>query len=328
MISIFRSAKKTGIILVIALIVLVTSFWKSAASDRIYTVGILNVSTTHAQVVEGFKAGMTELGYIEGKDVRYIYSGIIEPNEQVMDTEIRKQLSQGMDLLVAVANISALQAKKSLDGTDIPILASACGKMMEIGLVKDLKHPEANLTGVQVADTMAKALEWLVTITPDAKKIYLPYNPADEISLINLVGLEAIAVQMGIDLVLDEVSSVEDAVAAIENLPEDFNAIFRIPSKTLDQRNIELSQAAIRRGLPTGAGLPMDEDVLITFGNDPFEIGRQTARLAHQIRQGARPSDLPVETSEVYLAINLRTAEKVGLNIPNDILLQAKRIIR
>jgi putative ABC transport system substrate-binding protein len=76
------------------------------------------------------------------------------------------------------------------------------------------------------------------------------------------------------------------------------------------------------------ACLPLDEAVLMTFSADLFEAGKQTARLADQIRQGKKPSELPVETCDATLTVNLKTAKKLGLHIPDDILLSAKTIIR
>ncbi|MBN1627861.1 MAG: hypothetical protein JW944_15180 [Deltaproteobacteria bacterium] len=129
-------------------------------------------------------------------------------------------------------------------------------------------------------------------------------------------------------LIILSVDSFEEAVAAIETLPEDIDFIYRIPSPTLDAENNEISRAAIKRRIPIGASLPQDESILMTFASDRFETGRQAARLAHQIRMGVKPSELPVETAEAFLTINLSTAEKIGLELPANILLQAKKIIR
>jgi len=319
------NAIKTSII---SVIVFLTAASSAYASAKILTIGIVNILPSHAAIVEGFKAGMTELGYVEGKDVKYIYNGVVKIDDRVMYDEARKLLSLHADMLLTVANGPAVQAKKAVAGTDIPVVAAAIGKVIEIGLVKDLKHPDGNLTGVRTADSAPKALEWLIAITPNARKIYLPYNPDEEVSVVNISGLNEIASKMGVELVLGKVHSVEEAVDAIENLPKDIDAIFRIPSGLLAPRNSELSKAAIRKGLPMGSSLPLDESVLITFGSEPFEIGRQTARLARQIHQGTKPADLPVETSDVFLTVNLKTAEKIGIKIPDNVLMQAKKIIR
>ena len=133
---------------------------------------------------------------------------------------------------------------------------------------------------------------------------------------------------MGIEIVPGDVHSVEEAVAAIESLPEDINAIYRIPSPTLDSRNNELSQAAIKRGLPMGSGLPLDEAVLLTLSTNLFDVGKQTARMADQVFLGTKPGDLPVESGEQTLVINLKTADAIGLHIPDSILQQADTVIR
>ena len=77
-----------------------------------------------------------------------------------------------------------------------------------------------------------------------------------------------------------------------------------------------------------GSGLPLDEAVLITYASDLFEIGKQAAQLARQVEQGTKPADLPVETAEFFLAVNLKTAEAIGLDIPDTVLRQADTVIR
>jgi putative ABC transport system substrate-binding protein len=271
---------------------------------------------------------MAELGYVEGKDVKYIYNGVIENETQIIDDEIKKLLSEGVDLLLTVANIPTVEAKKITEGTGTPVLGASCVAMEEIGLVKSRKYPGGNITGVQVTITAAKAFEWLTTIAPGIKRVYLPYNPDENVENMFLSELNKTASYLGVEIVLDKVHKFEEAISAIEDPSRDIDAVFIIPSHTLDQGKIELSQAAIKRTLPMGAALPLYDDAIVSFGSEPFEIGKQTARLAHQIRNGSSPSDLPVEAAEVFLTLNIGTAEKIGLEIPDDVLVQANRIIR
>jgi len=77
----------------------------------------------------------------------------------------------------------------------------------------------------------------------------------------------------------------------------------------------------------TCATLPLAKSVLITFASDFNETGKTAARLAHQIRIGIKPADIPFETAEVFLTVNAKTAEKIGVHIPDEILIQAHKII-
>jgi putative tryptophan/tyrosine transport system substrate-binding protein len=312
---------------VVSILMLLTIFGGCKTHEKPFTIGVLVDVSNFGTVIEGFKTGMAELGYVEGKNVKYIYDGILENNQNIIDAEIKKLLSQDVDLLLPVGNLLALRAKKVVEGTDMPVLFSTVSKPIESGLVSSLSHPGGNATGVTNTDSTTKALEFLKMITPGLKKVYLPYNPDDEISITCLPAVDKAASQLKIELVFHKVRSVEEAVAAIKALPKDVDAIFRIPSPTLDSRDIELSQAAIERRLPMGSRVPLDKAVLMTYSDNLFNIGKQTARLANEIRKGAKPADLPVETSETYLTVNLITAEKIGLHIQDDILAQARIII-
>jgi len=296
-------------------------------SSKPFTVGVVIALTAHTPCIDGFKAGMAELGYIESKNIIYIYNGPIENKQDVIDTEIKNLLSKHIDILF-ITGQPTLRAKKLLAGTNIPIVFSAAGYVRESGLVENITHPEGNITGVQVANTLEKAIDWLKTVKPDAKKIYIPYNPDDINSGLNLAFINNNKIKLGLEFIDGKVFTVEEAVSAIEKLPEDIDAILRFSSPTLDYGNNRLSAAAIKRRIPMISSVPLDEDVLLTFTSDFYKIGRQAARLAHQVRQGVKTSDLPIETAEAFMTINLKTAQKTGINIPDIVLVQAQKIIR
>lgn len=309
------------------LIFLMSSVAGLAIADP-FTIGMIRHPSIHDQTLAGFKAGMAELGYVEGRDVRYIFGGVEEGTPEKIDASIMGMMAQNVALFFTAGNFVTSRVKLAVAGTDIPVLFAASTRPVEDGLVESLGSPGGNLTGVRVPNTAAKALEWLCRILPDVQRVSVPYNADDPVSISNLEGLDAEAAKLGIELVPLMVKSVEEATAAVERLPADMDAILRIPSPTLDPKNNELIRAAVRRRIPAISALPLDNDEVLTFAADPFRSGMQAARLAHMIRCGAKPSDLPVETSDAFLVINLKTAEKIGLHIPDEILLQAKKIIR
>ena len=196
---------------------------------KTFTIGLINYVSIHAPVIEGFKTSMTELGYVEGENVIYIDNDAVAPDPQIVDAENKQLLSQNIDLLFPVGNLRILRAKHAVEDTDMPVVFGAVANPIEDGIVESISRPVGNLTGVQVeGNDIPKALEWLVSIIPEARKVYVPYNPEDKASVANLTRLDNVLSQLGIELVYGKVSSAEEAVAAIESLSDDIDAIFRI----------------------------------------------------------------------------------------------------
>lgn len=322
-----KNIRSVQIILLMSLVVLLLSACGGLQAQETFTIGVVNYVEILTPAYEGFKEGMTELGYVEGENIIYIYNGVVGAEPEAVDAEIESLLAQDVDVLVTIGNLATIQAKQATAGADMPIVFAAVSSPVEEGLVESLSHPGGNLTGTMTGTETAKALEWLVRITPDAQKIYVPYTPEAEVSVLYLNIVGDIAAQLEVEIVPGEVHSIEEAVTAIEDLPEDIDAIFRIPMPSLPVTG-QLNQAAINRGLPLGAFIPLDEATLIVLTTDLVGVGKQTARLAHQVIEGVKPADLPVETGEVYMTINLETADAIGLEIPDDVLLQANNIIR
>lgn len=320
--------KKTGIIWSIAAVLLFLMFAGCNAPPEIFTIGIIGHRMAEEKGFQGFKAGMTDLGYVEDRDYRFIYQSIPELNDQSIDAQIREILSQDVDMLLIKENEVALRAKELVKGTDTSVLLIGSPSPVESGLVDSMSHPGGNITGVKTGDSISKALEWLIRITPDAKKVWLPCDPDETVTAMELAKLDKALPQLEIELIIQKIDSVEETVDAILHLPGDIDAVFLIPSAILNARSNELTSAAIKRGVPTGASLGLDEDVLITFKADMFNGGKIAARITGQIIHGVKPADLPIETSEAQLIINLKTAEAIGLEINDVVLNQATTIIR
>ena len=174
-------------------------------------------------------------------------------------------------------------------------------------------------------------MEWLVRIAPAIKKIYIPYNPEDQSPVVALAAVRPVAVKLGVELITREMCNPEELKAAIENIPAEADAVFLLPDSLLSTRLPDLVAAATKLKLPvSGANVEVVKtfDVLSSYGFDQIIAGKQAARLADQILQGVKPADLPVETAEFYLAINLKVAKAIGLDIPDEILRQAELIVR
>lgn len=324
---------RTVILRMAALGVICLSLAKCDASPPkdIFAIGIAAQETKGPEKpMEGFKSYMAQHDHVEGRDIAYLYETI--PNDklndnQFIDSKLRKLFARNPDLLLVFEKRISDRAKVLTEGTGKPVLFSGGVDPVRLGYVKSLDHPDGNFTGVKFADCIPKALEWLESIV-GAKKVFVPYNPDDDVSIIALKTLDEAADKLRVELVLQEVYSVAEAVVAIMNLTKDVDAVFLLPSPTLDSKSSELSRAAIERRLPTSTPLVLDDTILATVANDEFDMGGKLARLAIQIEKGMKPSELPVETGDIFLTINLKTAEQIGLHLPDEALFQVKKIIR
>jgi putative tryptophan/tyrosine transport system substrate-binding protein len=298
---------------------------------KTYTIGVVNYVPALDPVFAGFKARMAALGYAEGKNVTYLYHGILEPDAQVIEREVKHLRDQKVDLFLTLGTRPALVAKKALAGTAIPVVFAPVIDPVGEGIVESISHPGGHMTGIQDGDTLPKALEWLHKVVPQATKVYVIYHPRDTVAHVSIKPLREIAPALGVELGLTEVQSPAEAITVIETLPNDV-AIFLVPTPSLEPLSA-LSEVAVKRGIAVGGSnhsylSSMNAGAVVTYAGSFPAMGRQAARLADQILKGIKPGDLPVETAEYFLHINLQTATAMGLDIPDTILRQADRVIR
>ena len=294
--------------------------------DNTYTIGVVNYVTVLEPVFEGFKARMAEFGYVEGRNVTYIYHGTLPADRQVIQDEIQALLDQKVDLFLTLGTLPTLAAKHAVRGTDTPVVFAPVINPVEEGVVESITRPGGNVTGVQNGHTIPKVLEWLHQIVPTARQLYVLYHPRDRVALTAIKSFPEMAAALGVELVLNEVYSREEAIVTTKRLPKEA-AIFLVPSPSLEPL-ADLIAAALTRGTAVAAQNPayVQAGALLAYAPTPAAIGKQAARLVDQIFKGTKPTDLPVETAEFFLSINLRSANAIGLDIPNEILRQAHTI--
>jgi putative ABC transport system substrate-binding protein len=303
---------------------------KKSDKAKTYTVGVLIQAQSLASVFDGLKAGMTELGYVEGKNVTYLYDGPTGTIEGLKPAA-ESLKSRKPDLVFTVGTPPALAAKEVFAGTDVPILFAPVFNPDKEGLVASFRNPGGNLTGVNPTDTIGKALGWLIEIVPGVKRIYVPSNPQEGPAVQSLQSLTDAAKTEGVELVVSEGSTPEELDAITQTIPENVDAVFVLRSDSVDGRIDNIIQAANERRIPavsSDIGGMVAAGAMVGYGCGFSEMGEQAARMADKILKGADPATLPVENAESYLGINLQTAQTIGIEVPDSILNQAKQIVR
>jgi putative ABC transport system substrate-binding protein len=299
-------------------------------TNKTYTVGVINAVPALDQALAGFKEGMTELGYVEGKNIRYLYDG---PTTDMSKLSAAAQtlLAAKSDLILSITTPATLALKQATAGNGPSVVFAIVTDPVGAGIVDSMQHPGGNITGVAFGIQETRRLEWLVRIAPEIKQIYVPYNPNDQSPVLALEMVRDAAEKLGVELITRQVYDPETVNDAVLNIPVEADAVFLLPDSLMATRVSDMATAATKRDLPTSISnitSATKYDVLTAFGFDQHLCGKQAARLADQIFKGARPADLPVEMAEFYLAINMKTAEAIGLTIPDEVLRQADIIVR
>jgi putative ABC transport system substrate-binding protein len=201
--------------------------------------------------------------------------------------------------------------------------------------VESLSHPDRNLTGVYGArDEVDKQLEIYQLLVPKLRRMLTLVDPADPRTERLLPGYEAASKQLLRPIVLDlrEASNAEELRRIFRSLrPGEVDGVFLLsPSLRLNHSALTIKLAEKAR-LPVQAHRKewVEQGALFSYGIDLPLIGRGAARYVDSLLQGTSPADLPVEEiSKIELAINLETAARLGIKVPQDMIVRADHVYR
>ena len=300
-----------------------------AQKPKVPRIGILATGspTTLKFLVDGFGQGLRELGYVEGRDV-LLESRFAEGKIDRLPDLAASLVRLKVDVIVT-GGIPAVRAAKQATST-IPIVVWGAGDLVAAGLVSSLARPGGNVTGFHdlSPELSAKQLELLKDTIPSLTRVAVLWSPP----VVQLPAIEAAARALGVQLQFVEVRAPEQFQGAYTAMTRERAAALIIvqSSFTLFHRR-QLLDLAIRNRLPMVCEAPewVPDGCLVTYGPDRNDAIRGAARVVDRILKGANPGDLPIEQPrKFHLAINLRTAKALGLNLPQSLLLRAGEVIQ
>lgn len=316
------------LLLFMLLLFMPTGCTRTPQNGKTYTVGVVNLNAKHDGVLAGFKKGLAELGYAERQNITYIYNGARSGVTDI-ESDLKSFVDRKVDLIFSMTTPVTEKAKQMTTGTGIPVVFAPVFDPVGSGIVESLVESGNNLTGIKVGGSSGKALDWLLKIAPDIKTIYVPFNSSTTAAAQSLHDLQQTADKVGVALIVHDVNNREDLEYLLENLPPQADALWLLNSYFLVKHTNLFVAAAVRNRLPIGSGTSqVDGGVLVTYGQDTFRTGKLAAVLAQKIFQGVSPARLPIETTDFFLAINLKTANAIGIDISDDILHVADTIVR
>jgi len=310
---------------------LALDFPADAQSTAAQRVGVVLQGGAWYDAVDGFRQGMKELGYVEGKqfvlDIRDS-KGDLKAAEEAARTLERDKVK----LIYAVTSSVVTAAKKAT--TNVPIVFTVGSDPVAGGLVESFVKPGGRLTGIHflVKDLTGKRLEILKELLPKLRSVLTIYTPTNRVSKESAELARQEAKRLGLKVVERHVSSVEELRSTLKGLkPYEADAFFFLPDSMVSSQVQLLIDTANAKKLPTmfqESGL-VAKGALASYGQSYYELGLLSARYVQKILAGAQPRDLRIETVEdVELAINLKTAKQLGLAIRPEILARANKVIK
>jgi putative ABC transport system substrate-binding protein len=301
-------------------------------AGKVYRLGVLGSGSAAASaaVVEAFRDGLRERGWVEGRNIRIDYR--FAENRLDRLPELAAELvGLKVDLIVAMPAAAAVAAMKAT--STIPIVMASAADPVAIGLVATLGRPGGNVTGLAGSDVdiYGKRLQLLKEAVPNVRHVAVLSNPSSATQPITISSVKTAARSLGVSLQLLEVRAPDDFEGAFAAMAKDrAEALVVVGDPLFGTHAVRLAELAAKYHLPSMYGTrgEFDPGGLIYYGTSVAQQLRQAAVYVDKILRGAKPADLPVEQPTMFdLVINLKTAKALGLAIPPSLLLRADQVI-
>jgi putative ABC transport system substrate-binding protein len=284
-----------------------------------------------ASAVDAFRQGLGETGYIQGQNVTIEYRWA-EGHYDRLPALAAELVARQVAVIAATGGEASGLAAKAATAT-IPIVFTMGGDPVKLGLVVSLNKPGGNVTGVTfiVGDIATKRLGLLRQLVPNATMIAMLVNPNYPATSAEVRDVQAAARTIGlqIDLLTASTSHEIDAALAsfVRKRPD---ALFVGGDPFLLGQRDQISSLAAHHAVPTT--YPQREYVdaggLMSYGTSVPKGYRQAGVYTGRILRGAKPAELPVlQPTSLELAINLKTAKALGLDVPPTLLAIADEVI-
>ena len=301
-------------------------------AGRVARVGYLTPSSVSARggMIE-LRQRLRDLGYVEGRDVRFEIRGANEDFERLPDLAA-DLVRSGVDLIVAVSS-PAIRAAENATST-IPIVMVSGTDPVAGLFVVSLARPGSNVTGVTtyLPELAGKRLEVLRECLPGLRRVAVLANLRNPSSAAEARETEVAAKTMALEIHVADARLPEqypDAFATVTR--GGAGALFVTADPILSSNRERIMQLAASHRLPAMYEWPeiVEAGGLLSYGPSLADVNTRVAAYVDKILKGAKPADLPVQRPTRFeLAVNLKTAAALGITIPSSMVGRAGRVIR
>lgn len=301
---------------------------KAQQAEKVPRIGMLGGSP--GPLVEAFKQGLRELGYVEGQNIavehRWTDAGL-----EKLPALAAELVRLKVDIIVASSQ-AAVAARQAT--TEIPIVMPIITDPVRLGLVSSLARPGGNATGLatQNDELPGKWLELVRETLPRVSRVAVLLHPTYD-GGVQWKASEAAARSLGVRLQALRAERADDLAAVFAEVQKNRAEALVVSSSPLFYVNrTRLVEFATKHRLPAiyhQSEFVVESGGLMSYGPDFRDLFRRSATYVDRILKGAKPGDLPVQQPTKFeLVINLKAARALALTIPQAVLQRADRVVQ
>ncbi|MDF7668812.1 MULTISPECIES: ABC transporter substrate-binding protein [unclassified Lactobacillus] len=268
---------------------------------------------------KGFKEGLKDGGYVEGKNLKIDYQNA-QNSQDNLKSMSDKLINEKSDLLLGIATPAAQSLANATN--KIPTVVTAVTDLKAAKLVNSETKPGRNVTGTTDMVSIDKQIKLLLSIVPKAKTIGIMYNAGEANSKIQADLAIAALKKAGVKVIVKTANSTNDVQQVTETLADKVQGIYVPTDNTFASASSLIGKVVKEKKIPLVAGSTdqIKDGGLASIGIDYEALGRQTGKMAAKILSGkAKPENMPVEkANNLKLVVNKKMAKALGIN-PNSI---------
>ena len=331
-----KNKRLMGIIGLIAAAVIGTAIYsatagkdnKAASSNEKAKVGVLQL-VSHPSldlIYKGIQDGLAEEGYDKDKvDIDFLNA---EGDQNKVATMSKQLVDKDNQVLIGIATPSAQGLASATK--DKPIVMGAITDPVGANLVKDLKKPGGNITGVSDHNPAQQQVELIKALTPNVKTIGALYSSSEDNSKTQVEEFKAYAEKAGLTVETFAVPSTNEIASTVNVMTSKVDAIWVPIDNTIASAfsTVVSSNQSAKKPIYPSATAMVEAGGLASVVVDQHDLGVATGKMIAQVLKGAKPADTPVNVfSTGKSVINKKVAQELGITIPESVLKEAGQVI-
>ena len=317
-----------------ALCIAFTSLATPAVAQRIPKVGYLVLEPVRVEpsgMRKAFLEALAGYGWAIGQSVQIVYRSA-ENEPEFLGALCEELVREKVDVLATVGVQPTLACVKTTN--TVPIVFLSVGDPVNLGVTESLARPAINATGVSsnMSELAAKRIELLRLALPKAKRVALLWDERNPNSIVEMKNAQNAVREAGMQPVPMPVGSQADLSGRFEQIaadPPDALYVGFGPG-VIPQNRTAIAEVALKHrvALVSGWAFMTDAGGLMSYSPNMLAVFKRGAYFVDRVLKGVKPGDLPIEQMRtIDLVINLRTAQKLGLTLPPELMLLANRVI-